>query len=362
MPFAFTNYLKGDTAAIFLKRLNTYLVARQTRDRALSEAEQLTGMARAKKLHSAIQAIAPLLGTIDERQDDPLLAFYGDVVEEIRRLDADNSSGLRKVYDERIAAQKQWQQRESIIKELSRFKRTKEDYPEAIAYIEQILPNIPDDEMRLRLETARQVYLEWDGQYTAALDNVRRLLNDPKITADQRDHLLDREAYNLARLGRIDEMAAHYDRRIVQATDRPAARYRLLHWKASMLRDHDEPEKCIAAYREYRSATEPSSEEWTDATWGLAMVLAREEQHREACTLYEELLKQQPNVPALLLDNAQSQQALGLLDDARKSLDRAEEVLSATFASRERRSDRKAVERFEKRIGEIRELIGRGAK
>ncbi|MBX9787725.1 MAG: thioredoxin family protein [Pirellulales bacterium] len=355
-PYAFTGYDDGITAATFLKELAAHRARREARDRHLAAADNTEGAARARELHAAIEAVAPLLGTLTEREDDAVLVFYANEVDEICRLDADNACGLRAVYDRRRAARDAYLSQEAVFRELDRFK-AKESYPDAIAYIDSVLPNVGDSAMRWRLQSARQVYLEWDHQYAAALAHVRQLIAEFGQNVERLDQLREREEFNLFKLGQVDEAIASCDRRISDARDDAAKRLRVLHWKAEMVTSHSKGESAIAACREYRSASTFPSDDWQLATRFWAIALQKDNRHAEAIERWTDLMRASGPVSGTLLQIARNQQAIGSLEDARRSLDQAAEKAKKEFQSLERHEQREALQRFSEQAAELRKLL-----
>lgn len=359
-PYAYTGYEKGLTPAIFLAQLKTHQQVRETRDRELTAAQDLSGGARAQKLHAAIEAVAKSLGTIEDRQDDPVLALYADEVAEIRRLDADNAQKLRAIYDVRAAAREDYRRSESIFKQLGRFS-SKESWPEAIAYLDKQLMEVKDVAIQFRLEVRRYLYLEWDGQNAKALETAERLVKDPRCDLDQRDWLYRRLALCLIRLGRLDEAIACFDQQIAAAADRPDARLVFLDWKANHLLSTDRRAECVAAYRQFRAATVPYSEQWQEATGLMAMALVRNGQHSEAIALHEEELKlyrqqgSDVDVAGTLMSIAQSQHVLGMDTEARQVLNEAEKHIPAKAG---KQADQKSIDALHDRITTLRKTVG----
>ena len=91
---------------------------------------------------------------------------------------------------------------------------TPRTYKRAIARIDAFLPGVTDAIERFRLERARQVFLEWDGQYEEGLANARRLLSDPQLDDERRQWLLGREAFNLVHSGKLDEYLSRWAQRV----------------------------------------------------------------------------------------------------------------------------------------------------
>ena len=305
-----------------------------------------------------------------------LFAFYGSVVEEIERLDAD-SGELRKYYDLRKKNRKEWEQNPgiAIFKELERFRLATES-PAAIAYIEQVLPDVQDDDLRWRLEVLRQDHIRLASMdqhiseaerklwYEKGLDNARRLLSVPPKSSKDRASLLLSESFMLGQLHRIDEMVAVHDQLILIAVDNPTERLSRLRNKAVSLMDHGRPEQAIVALRAYLAATELKTESWRDATELLAGALARDGQHDAAVSLHKELLNYYhdvgPTAPRFLISIAESQQAIGAIDEANRSLDQAEKAIKALTTNPDGRQNKQAVLRLNERIAKVRQLIEAG--
>jgi thioredoxin-related protein/tetratricopeptide (TPR) repeat protein len=360
-PYAYTGYYKGVTAEQWIARVKSHLASKQRRDERLAEAHKLTGVERARKLHSALQAVAPLLGNFDERGNDPLLVWYGDVVAEIRKLDADNAGGLRRSYDERIAARDAWQERETVFRELDKFSKAKE-YPQALALIDKTLPGVKDPEIRWRLELSRLFYLQFTGPDQVALGHIRRLLDDPGITPEQRNRLLEEEDLFLFKLGRIDEVAQRLDQRISEAPKGSREQLRLLNSKAQYLLRDSNADRKIASWRDFRAAAVAGSKDWATATGLLALVLAQENQHEEAIALYKELIKYyhdhgQPYSPEFHLSIARSQLALGRMVEAQQALDQAENEVDLALPMPQRREQKETRAYLRTQIARMRKAL-----
>jgi len=202
------------------------------------------------------------------------------------------------------------------------------------------LPIQESNDLRWRLECARQVYLEWDNKNEEALENCRRLLNLTDITDERREHLLDREAYNLFRLDRVEEGLSRYDRRIAVAADAGDAskRLRLLFWKSQMVLGRDPVEQSIAICQEYRDATLKNTDDRFEATSLLARELRRANRHLDALQLVDELLEERRDAWQLL-DAAESYIALKNTGKALNVITEAEKHAGSLKLS-QRKSDR----------------------
>ncbi len=370
LPIAYTGYDYGLTPETFLKKLAIYRAGRQARDKALAEAAAKTGDERAEKLDEALKAVNLNLGSMYSRKVDPLFAYYGDIVEEIKSLDA-ASGKLAGYYEKRAATRKEWEERPgvAVFEELRQF-RGPEDAPAAIELLDQALTNVAnDDDLRWRLELARQSQLELlmyrqdasdeerklNGEN--ALANARRLLGVPTESKDTHYRLRQREASVLARLGRVDEMIDVYDRLIGDESNSPARRLSLLRDKATTLIGRPDVERTLAAFRDYQAETKPNSDDWADALGLTALVLERAERWEEAIALRKQLVAARPDSFGQFVAMARDQQSLGQLADASKSLDEAESRAKAFFAKDTKRADLPQRERFEKEVARLRQLV-----
>jgi thioredoxin-related protein len=317
-PYALhSGYARGTGVTKCLALIRLAQAARAQRDQSFKRASS-DGADRAEHLHKGIQSVAWFLGSMKDRGDDPVLVFYPAQVRDILKAD----TALRAQYQDRQKKRDDWVAREAVFTRLRDFD-AKKDYRGAIKYLDEQLKQTDDRDRLWRLERTRQVYLEWDGQFETALKNARRLAGRAELGADDKEFLLDREAYNLNNLGRVDELLAHHDRRIAAAREDRKKRLELLRSKAEMLGYHKRSEQTIAAWRAYREAAKPGSEDWLQATAGLAGALRKTGSHRAALKLVSEYLAID-KAAWLMLDAAESHIALGENDQARAMIGQAE--------------------------------------
>ena len=362
-PYAYTGYEKGITPKRFLKQLASYQSLRQSRDQKFSEAENLMGLDRARKLDAAIKVISALLGTKMDRFDDAVLVFYGDAVAEIQRLDADNAAGLKDKYAVRIAAREKPDAYSAVEveKKLRQFNRTNAE--EGIAYVNQILPEVKAESLRWKLEMKRHQYLQLAERWDEALENGRRLQSLVSPTAAQRDRLLEHEVWILSRLDRLDEMSAGFDDLIAKAGDNTQRRIRLLGRKAQHLLSHGTLEQNVEAWQAYRSAAEPGSEHWLSGTQMLKRVLVKNGHHAEAIEVVKEIVARHADDCGDWITLAECQRALGLIDEAQKSLAEAEKKAAPILAKQtDQVGDKRTQEKLQETIAKLRESLGEDRK
>ncbi|MFO0918849.1 MAG: thioredoxin family protein [Planctomycetaceae bacterium] len=353
-PIAYSGYEKTISPDSLRKELAEFRQTRISRDDHLQQAEKQAGLERAASLDAALEGFAPQLGSLKERNGDPLLSWYGDTISEILRLDAQDELGLRTKYEQRQTALQQFIDSEKVFIKLKKFKSHKD----AIAYVDRILPEIHDDAVALRLELARQVYLEWDNQSPAALENARRLLERTDLTRDERDHLKFRVAFSLKNLGRFVESAAQLDEIIDANQDRPDQQLKFLNHKAWFLHHGaetgDDRQAAIAAFRKWRDHCEPHSEDWQTATWGLAIQYQKSGQFSDAMTLRQELVEFDES-PESLLDLAETYISLAKNLEAEQTLAKAKQLMASIAGDSS--EDKMRAERFTTRALELKQRI-----
>lgn len=335
VPYAYAvdGYDRGTGPLRILARIGAARAARTLRDKEFAAASKASGLERARRLHAGLEAVSPFFGSLKDHGDDPLLAFYPKVIAEIRRLDAVDGE-LSAPYIARQNARDRWvAENDATFGKLKEFNQ-KKDYKGAIRFIDQALKEAGTADLRWRLEFARQVYLEWDAQYVAGLENARRLLADPNRTPEQRETLLDREAYNLFNCGRVREGVAQFDRRIHDAQSSPAKRMHVIRMKANLLISHRQSpgvsrEERYRAWQDYRAAAVPKSDDWSTATALLGRQYMLDGDYRDALPLLHEFLEVEPDNAWVLLDLAETNIGLGKKDEARAQIAAAETTLPA---------------------------------
>ena len=88
-PYAQTGYRPNGPEA-YVEHLKQLQQIRVDRDEQLDAAKNAQGVEKAKHLHEAMQLVG----------DDIALTHYGDIVDQIIKLDADNQAGLKKHYQD----------------------------------------------------------------------------------------------------------------------------------------------------------------------------------------------------------------------------------------------------------------------
>jgi Thioredoxin-like len=360
VPYAILEgYQTGTGPQKVLARFDRARAGRSERDRNFAAAARSAGLERAKLFNAGLEAVAPRLGTLEERGNDPVLSFYPKAVAEILQLDSGNGGQLAAAYRARQKTRDEWlTARDATFGKLKEFDR-KQDHKGAIAFIDSALKDLQTPDVRRRLEYARQVYLEWNGQYETGLKNARRLLGEPNQTPEDHEWLLSPECYNLWNSGRFAEALAQHDRRIREAEGSPAKHLKLLGNKAQMVRPGVDPQVRIKAWRDYREAAKPKSEDWLLATMLLAVELGKDGDARQALQLQREFIAAEPGNLRIKLQAAESLVTLGDKDSARQMIRDAEEGLPKNPV---RQSDKDFEKALRARIARIQDRMAKTSK
>jgi thioredoxin-related protein len=351
----FTGYDTDSDVDAYLKVLDSARRAKAKRDELLMAAARKSGDPRAVLLDEAITSIEPMLGSLDDRGDDPVLHFYGPVVEEILALLAltDTNKVVSDKYLSRRRSRDERASKEALFAKIDEY-LSNDDYVGATGFIERSLEATEDARTRWELEYKRQVYLEWSDRNEEALANCRRLLAINSLANADRESLLDREAHNLSRLGRIDECIENYDKRLAAADLTPAKKAKILWEKAHCLFGGDRLADSISAWRAYRETTEHGTDNWRDATALLARELRRDRRYDEALNLFKEFLQEDRHT-WVLLDAAETCVALSDRETALSFIEESR-TLNGKLANSERKGERDDYERVEVRIKKVMEM------
>ena len=339
-PYGYlTGFASGTSVAKYRKLLEKRIQGREKRDAALKEASTLKGIDRAKAIDRALSAIKPWLGSFQERHGDPLLAFYAPEITEIKQLAGPEHALTRKYEQRKVDLEAKLSKNVELEKELSElFKKGEHDA--ILLLVEEKLKEDVDDETRFILELNRQIALQDKEQFEQALTHARRVL-ETGLTGRHRQAFQDREMFSLFRLDRIDEMLAHFDRRLEEAKNNVSVRRRLLLIRSSQMQQQNPASRNIKLDREFLREVEVDSFHWLSASGFLANSFKRDGQYKEALRVYEPIIgKEQGNGEdaSALIESAGCQIELGELDAAKKLLTQAKKRLEILKAKTDRRS------------------------
>jgi thioredoxin-related protein len=319
-----------------VEKIRAAHAAHMERERRLAVASGLQGTELAAAQHDALLCLAPHLEPHDNGQD-PLLEFYGAEIEQLSKLLPD-SSPIREFYRDRESQRAaKLHEREAFAK-LNEFRKS-QDNENAVEFIAAALIEETSADHRWYLEMARISFLAAASKHEEALQHIARLLKVDDVSDGIRLELAQEELWSLTALNRTDEGLARLDAHIQAAKQQSMLRRELLYQKARWFDGRDQRPEASAAWRVYREESAPNTYHRLTGSAYLARSLQKENKHREAIALFEEILaslllaeqgKIELNWPwsyqrrgFTLLSIAESQLALGDENAARKRLDEA---------------------------------------
>jgi len=126
LPYGYITGYDADTGSVgILSKIHSARKAKERHDELKLKATSLTGVSKAETLSDALGCISPLLGTIDERGDDPLLQFYPDVIAEILSL-TDGHGAVACSYISLKKRRDAWIASEAVFEKLKEFNGAKD--------------------------------------------------------------------------------------------------------------------------------------------------------------------------------------------------------------------------------------------
>lgn len=319
-----------------VERIHAAQAAHQEYMRGLTAASGLDGAERAAALHEALLCLAPYLEPHSNGQD-PMLEFYGAEIEQLSKL-LPESSPIRDFYSKRESLRASKLRERAVYARMSEFRKT-QDYESAVEFIAATLREETNAARRWDLEHQRISFLHTAKKHDEALQHIVRLLEADDASDGNRSWLVQAELYSLTALGKTDEALTRLNAHLEAAANRPKLRQEFLYRKASWFDEHDQRREASAAWSTYREEFAPNTFDRLTGSAALARSLQKENKHREAIALFEEILaalqlaeqgKIELNWPwsfrkrgFMQLGIAESQLALGDETVARQRLDEA---------------------------------------
>ncbi|MEO1236813.1 MAG: thioredoxin family protein [Planctomycetota bacterium] len=176
-PYGFTGYRPGGPEP-YLAHIAELKQAKSARDAAFAAADSQEGVARAKALDEALEAVGL----------DLAVAHYGPTVEEIIALDADDAAGLKSKYRSAYQDQKLEAEMQAVLQTLGRG-----DFGEGLAEIDRIIETYDPAPEQLQLMTAikGQVHMQLaeTDKAIALLEEAIEIAPDSEVTPQLRDLL-----------------------------------------------------------------------------------------------------------------------------------------------------------------------------
>lgn len=258
-PFGITNHRVGGPVK-FVEFLTQCQVAREHRDRLLTQASSLTGPARAAMLDEALSAIDEALSYDVKLDEPPLTVFHASEIDDILRLEPNMDSPLHQKYERLQNNTAEARSRNALSNKFHEIADT-DGNDAAVKYADELLAQATDKGLIKRLKSHRRLYLGRDDRDQEVLDQVLEELRDPELTAAERHWLENRKAYSLDGLGRRNEALVIFNGWIVEAGDDREKNLKAYEAKGQFLYG-TEPLEAAVAFEKAASFSQEGSEDW----------------------------------------------------------------------------------------------------
>jgi hypothetical protein len=286
-PYAMTGN-NGLRPAPYLAHIQELHQAHAKRDAAFAKAAATEGPEKARHLADGLGAMRAAMHVISSSNADPLVRFYREEIDTLIRLDPDSSAGLKPKYEETLRAETQrsdvgafYDRVDAIYKE--------QGVDAALKLLDERIAAAESIDLRNRFRLSRRTLLEWSNRHEEALALSQELADDDSLTPDQRHDSRLRIAWNLWRLGRVDDAVALWDALIEESTDDPRRQFRILFSKAQMIWHNQRFEEVLDAWERAIPLVEPNTEDWRNGQWWRIRTLARMGREKEAWAAYDAL-------------------------------------------------------------------------
>lgn len=261
--------------------------ANAERLRRLQDAVQLSGADLAAAQHEALLQIVPFLQP-HSRGDDPLLTFYDDEIQQIKKATPADSP-IVEFYRAREQARDAKLREHGIYDELHKLLR-ENDHQKILDYVTATLAEETDDQRRCYFELTRVQTLAEAGKHQEALQHIARLLADETLSDQNFASLCRCELASLAAIGEAPEGAARMNAHIAAAEERPKLQLELRYQFANCLEyQPDMRPEASSAWAAYRDATAPNTFDRLTGAAFLGRSLKKEGNHREAVAMFAEI-------------------------------------------------------------------------
>jgi thioredoxin-related protein len=319
-----------------IEKIHAAQAAQVEREQLLANAGELEGPELAAARHDALLCLAPYLAPHGNGQD-PLLAFYADEIEQLSKL-LPESSPIRDYYRDRESQRADKRREQEIYARINEFWET-QDFDSAIEFVATALDEETNADRRWHLEMQRVSFLVAAKKHEETLQHIAKLLEADDLSDGNRSSLVRSELHSLTALNKTDEALARLNAHLESSAKQPKLRQKLLYEKANWFDRRNQRPEATAAWSAYREEFAPNTFDRLTGSAALARSLQKENKHREAIALFEEILaalqlaeqgKIELNWPwsfrkrgFMQLGIAESQLALGDEAAARQRLDEA---------------------------------------
>jgi thioredoxin-related protein len=324
VPFAVAGYEKGGVNN-YLGLLTEFHKIRVDRDEAMTKADKAKGLERAKWLDQAISGIGETIANV----------YYGEVIDEIISLDADNELGLRGKWN----AEKEAEQRKVMMTELMLVARL-EKPDVAVAEIDRVLSEMefPVAEQLEILQMKLNIVRRQNNP--EALDQLLdQMIELPGVEGVTRERLIVKKILLMRGGGRKDAAMDLLENSIEQG--RATGSRNLFLWAArgEMLMADKQYEDALRAFDEAIPAARANPDLLADLVSGKAEAFYLLKRHADALSTLDNFAED-TNIPSDLraeatLHKSMLMREMGKSRLARLSENRAVEIANTPKLRRE---------------------------
>lgn len=378
-PFFVSQYPDCKPAE-FLARIEQAIAQKELRDKHFALAQSADGAERVQHIHAGLAAVSEQLTTIEDRHDDPLLAFYANDIVTIMTTAANSPeiSEIHDLYRKRSDDRNEWLRNNRFWNRIAELRQSSK-FEEGLELLTQKLESESSPERRLRLEQSLIDFLAALKRYDQAIAQI-----DAMLSAGQKDERTSRRLWEQ----KVKILAYHAERKADAYTTvdqwisaSPAGSRALLdalELKGMMLwEDNPGSAAAIKAWDTFRAAAEPDTFEYLTANAYLARCELAAGHSARAAELWDEILAvlerqrdgevniQWPwswnGAPGVMIQAAEAHAAAKNFDAARELLNRADAEI-AKKAQSDKESDQSDVAWHRERLKAVRQSIGSTSK
>ncbi len=242
--YAQTGYQAGGPLA-YTEHLETMMDFRKTRDEAFAAAESIAGAEKAKKLNEGLETMQPSLR----------FASYGEIIDQIIKLDADDGAGLKTKYETARAEYQFSQRMQAIVKKANETR----DWDAVLADLDKVITEYAAfDGLAIQAQMLQLQVLQAADRPDDLLKLTDQLLADKSLEGRARLQVYINKLTVLDQSDRLDDALVVIDAILTDFSDEKEMRINFLMTKASFLARLDQKDAAKAVIQSVRESAEPS--------------------------------------------------------------------------------------------------------
>jgi|GEM_PF-416836 len=366
--------------ADFITRIEHAITQKELRDKHFALAQSADNVERVQQLHAGLAAVTEQLTTIEERQDDPLLAFYANEIVSIMTTSTNSKeiSEIHQYYRKRSDARNEWQRSNRFWNTIAELRRSSR-FEEGLELLTRKLESESSSDSRLRLEHTLIDFLVALKRHEQAISQIDAMLSTAQQDERTSRRLWEQKVKILAyHAGRKADAYTAVDQWISASPAGSRALLDALEMKGMMLwEDKPGSDAAIKAWDTFREAAEPDTFEYLTANAYLARCELAAGHSARAAELWDEVLSvlerqrdgeidirwpwSWDGAPGVMIQAAEAYAAAKNFDAANERLDRADAEI-AKKAQSDKQSDQSDVASLRERLKAVRQSFGSTSK